>query len=67
MRVAAISSLLDVAAVTLLACLPSVNADQDSAINVALKASFPSAPFLVELLYGRISVRTVRKSILTQR
>ena len=57
MRVAAISSLLDVAAVTLLACLPSVVADQDSTINVALKASFPSAPYLVELLYEECRVR----------
>lgn len=33
--------------------LPSVRCDERSSINVALKASFPSAPYLLELLYAQ--------------
>lgn len=41
------------AAAVLAASVPSlVNCDEHSSINVALKASFQPAPYLLELLYA---------------
>ena len=53
MRVLPDPSLLAVTAAGLLLLPSSVSADRDSSVNVALKASFPPAPYLVELLYDR--------------
>ncbi|KAK5082031.1 killer toxin resistant protein [Lithohypha guttulata] len=50
MRPTNLSALLAAALSFLSISLPSATADQDSSINVALKASFQPAPYLVELL-----------------
>lgn len=44
--------LLWAATLAALSVLPAAHADEHSSINVALKASFPPAPYLVELLYA---------------
>lgn len=42
--------------------LPSVHCDDRSSVNVALKASFPPAPYLVELMYARTTCFALRQT-----